>query len=356
MKKLLLATILAIPAMGYCGLIDWLTGYPEVREKLSQRLTEKYNSDKFEILELTYSDNLKGYNFKAKDITKDITGSGSYFPESGVIAANVFKKEMLKRDLERILKPYISQVSDNYNFVAGFGSVTPVEMSAKETMKIVDSTLDYMYEDGVDASKLIADKKGLVRIGIGLSIQSKQDPESIYKVLKMVYEVNKYFQEHDVGEYTLNIETFDVPDKFNISEWLKLQREYQRSGFSIADKYQDEELYKYAWGYLNIKSCRDSLLDWDKTCNIKYRTEKKKELVKVDKSTLKADKIHSIQDVAKYFEIYDNYGQPTVERITGQSGRKYVNEYWQAKNGRKVTPLDKTKYYPAVEKIISENK
>jgi hypothetical protein len=76
-KKLILTLALIIPLLGYSGLIGWITGYPEVKAKIEQRLEQKYHGDKFEVSGVSYSDNLGGYNFKAKDVTRDKNLSGS---------------------------------------------------------------------------------------------------------------------------------------------------------------------------------------------------------------------------------------------------------------------------------------
>lgn len=361
LKKLILATTLAIPAMGYCGLMGWITGYPEVKEKLTQRLTEKYNGDKFEIQSLDYVSNAGYYNFEAKDVTKDITGEGSYFPKNGAIAANTFKWDMLSRDLEKALKPYISQVSDNYDLYGKFSSVGPETLgSVTKEMKYVNDTLGYMYEDGVDVEDWMKKHHETVNTGIVLKIQSKRDPESMYKVMKMIYEINNYFQSFDLGEYSLDIQTFDVPKDLDIAKWYEVKYEAKSSS---VNPYKD--LYKYAWGYLKITSCPDNP-KWGKSCNYEYQIYKKAKTKrdtvgewlpsKEKQAKLYADKIHSIQDVSKYLKIYDNYGEPTIEKIIGQSGRKYVHEYWQARYGRATTPLNKTKKYSVIAKLINIKK
>ena len=367
MKKLLLIIALLIPMVGYCGFIDWIQGYPEVKEKLVQRLTEKYNGDKFEVLDLEYSNNLKGYNFKAKDISKDIVGEGSYFPKSNVIWANEFKQKMLEKNLDNMLKPYISQVSNNYLFAGSLNSLSISGLSAKEDMKLTNQALSYRYTEGVDARKLIAKHHDLLNFAFVLKVQSKQDPESIYKVIKMVYEINKYLQSLNLGEYVFTLETFDVPKDFDIKDWYKVKFKARSSSVN-----PDKDLYKYAWGYLKIMSCPHSS-KWGKACEtqtelhrdgngntIKDKNGNYKQFL-IQK---KADHIHSIQDIAKYFEIYNQYGSPKIDTRAIKLNKemkkmgseiRYPEEYWTAFY-RKKTPLNKTKYYPAVEKLILENK
>ena len=364
MKKLLLVIALAIPMMGYCGFIDWITGYPEVKEKLVQRLTEKYNGDKFEVLDLEYSNNLKGYNFKAKDISKDLTAEGSYFPKTGVIWGNGFKKQMMQKYLEEMIKPYILEVSKNYYFSGFISYVIPSPMT-KYRSSMIDKVLGYQYDQGVDLKKWIAKYHQEGVLSFDIKIQSKRDPQSIYKVIKMTYEINKYLQSLKMGEYGFSISTFDVPNGFNINKWYKVKKAAHSSSVN-----PDKDLYKYAWGYFGVSSC-PSNGKWGKACETEPHKDAKGYTIKDTNGNEKlfpaerlADHIHSIQDIAKYFEIYNKYGSPKIDTRAIKLNKemkkmgseiRYPEEYWTTFY-RKKTPLDKTKYYPAVEKLILENK
>ncbi|WP_150468242.1 hypothetical protein [Francisella sp. SYW-9] len=357
MRKLLLMLALAIPMMGYCGFIDWITGYPKVKAKIEKQLEQKYQGDKFEVLDLEYSNNLKGYNFKAKDISKDLTAEGSYFPKTGIIWGNGFKKQMMQKYLEEMIKPYILEVSKNYYFSGFISYVIPSPMT-KYRSSMIDKVLGYQYDQGVDLKKWIAKYHQEGVLSFDIKIQSKRDPQSIYKVIKMTYEINKYLQSLKMGEYGFSISTFDVPNGFNINKWYKVKKAAHSSSVN-----PDKDLYKYAWGYFGVSSC-PSNGKWGKACETEPHKDARGYTIK-DTNGNKlfpakrlADHIHSIQDIAKYFEMY-NYGKPDVETWETH-GMKYSEKHtyykWKAIYGRSVTPLDKTKYYPAVEKLILENK
>ena len=66
LAKILLTTAIALPSIGYCGFIDWAKGYPDIKEKLNQRLEENHKGDKFKITSLDYVSNAGHYNFEAK--------------------------------------------------------------------------------------------------------------------------------------------------------------------------------------------------------------------------------------------------------------------------------------------------
>ena len=334
LKKLILATAIALPSIGYCGFIDWATGYPEIKEKLNQRLEENYKGDKFEITSLDYVSNTGYYNFEAKDLTNGIEGGGSYFPDSGRIAANVFKEKMIDKNLEKMLRPFISQVSDNYYFKGHTDYVIPNPIT-KERSEMIDNVLGYKYSSGVDVQEWSHKyhREGLIIAR--LKIQSKQDPESMYKVVKMIYEINNYLRSFKMGMVIIDVEAFDAPEDFDINKW----------GLSNINKTSnDKEIYQYAWGYISMTSCPKT--EWNSYC-----LSDEHELARSF-----ADKINSVQDVTKYLEIYDDYGKPTAITTTALDGKRLTRYYWRADNRHKTTPLDKTQYYPAVEKLIIENK
>ncbi|ASG68289.1 hypothetical protein fh0823_12630 [Francisella halioticida] len=108
--------------MGYCGFIGWITGYPEVKTEIKQNLEKMYQGDEFEVTSVSYSDNLKGYNFKATDITRDITNKGSYFPQTNTIWANGFMWSVVLGQWRDIFEPYIKKISNNYLIIGGIMS------------------------------------------------------------------------------------------------------------------------------------------------------------------------------------------------------------------------------------------
>ncbi len=269
----------------------------------------------------------------------------------------------MKLDLEYILRPYLLGVSANYYFRGNLNMLSIVDSNYSESESLSRKIWGYMYSEGVSTQQAINQYHAYWAFDFDIKIQSKRDPESMYKVVKMIYTINNYLQSLNLGEYEFVLEAFDVPEGFDIKRWFK--RFYDSKVVKGSDP--EKELYQYAWGYLKIKSCPKNS-EWNKECHMDYKIYVKADTVRdtrgewLPTTTKKrnADQIKQIAEVAQYFQLYE-YGKPSIdERMVSlnkemkerNQNARYKEEMWTAEHRRKVTPLNKTAYYPEVLKFI----
>ncbi|APC94455.1 hypothetical protein IBE10_07395 [Francisella tularensis subsp. novicida] len=304
MKKLLLATILAIPAMGYCGFIDWLTGYPEVKEKIEQGLEKKYNGEKFEVSGVSYSSNLGGYNFYfvPKDNPDDEYG-GSYYPDSGVLAANGYMWSSVGKQWRAMVEPEVAKLSNDYLLMGGMGSRSPrvEDENSHEGLDIVNKVLSDLF-DGMSTQEWIAKDHNYIAGNIQIYIDMPKNAESVFKLLKLVKNINDKYQRMQLNEYYIKLNVFKFPKDF---EGLEKYWDYHSKHVytSTADFPTDYNLQKYIWLESRINGCpkTNRVL---KYCNTQYgqkNEEKRKEQVAY--LTL-GNRLSTLDDIVKQFRYY----------------------------------------------------
>lgn len=348
LKKLLLATILAIPAMGYCGFIDWITGYQEVKSKIEKRLEEKYHGDKFEVWDVSYSSNLGGYNFEYKPTDNDFTYKGSYFPKRDRLAANGYMWDSISKQWRDMFEPYVKEVNSNYFLIGGLGSGYPgtgVETDKKEKQRIardMDSSLGYMFETG-STKKWIAKKHDYIQSNLSVFIEVPRTAEGIYKILQMSEKINNKLRSLHMYSYKFEVITYDLPKDFNIDNYFE---EVKGDFHTSVDWWFVEGIQKYAWGYLYLSSCT-KINSFEKACNTQYGVDDLKRRHKIVMHNTNADRVNNLNDIAKEFRLVDKFGVPNKCNGVGSCSVK-----WSTRS-RAHTELKNSKYYPTLEKLIN---
>lgn len=346
LRKIILATILAVPMMGYCGLIDWITGYPEVKEKIEKRLEEKYRGDKFEVWNVSYSSNLGGYNFDYKPEGTDYTYRGSYLVNQDIVSANSYMNTKVSKQWQAIFAPYMNKVSDNYLFLGTLNSRSPYN-HAKMKVNLEKKTLDDLYNSNpVDINKWMEEDHNTLHGALSIFIAVPRTTEGIYKTLQMIEEINNKLRSINLYSYNLEVITYDVPKELDIAKY----HDEIAPNFSTSHGWWfDEEIQKYAWGYLNIKSCT-KINAFEKSCNTQYEDPNLERRKKIVDSNTSADRINSLNNIIDNFYIVEKFGEPDKCNPTlGCYGR------WDTRS-RATLSLKDSKYYPQLEKLISENK
>jgi hypothetical protein len=347
LKKLILATALAIPTMGYCGLMGWITGYPEVKAKIEQRLEQKYHGDKFEVSGVSYSDNLGGYNFEYKPTDSTATYNGSYFPKRDSVAANGYMWDSISKQWRDIFEPYVKELGSNYLIFGGLGSGVPgtgVEPK-KEKEKhydMVDASLSYMFDTG-STKKWIAKKHNYIQSNLSVFIEVPRTAEGIYKTLKMAEKLNNKLRSLHMYSYKLEIITYDLPKDFNIGNHY----EKVKGDFHTSHAWWFEEgIQKYAWGYLQIKSCT-KINSFEKACNTQYGVENLETRKKIVDGNTSADRVQDINGIAQKFRLVGKFGVPDECSNLGCYGK------WSAR-ARANTEVEDSKYYTELESLIKK--
>ncbi|QUE31648.1 hypothetical protein [Francisella philomiragia] len=342
LRKLLLATTLAIPVMGYCGLIDWITGYPEIKGKIEQRLEQKYQGEKFDVSDVSYSDNLGGYNFDYKPEGTDYTYRGSYLVNQDIVSANSYMNTKVSKQWKAIFVPYVSKVSDNYLFLGTLNSRSPYN-HAKMKVDLEKKTLDDLYNSNpVDINKWMEEDHNTLHGALSIFIAVPRTVEGVYKTLQMIEEINNKLRSMNLYSYDLEVITYDVPKGLDIA---KYHDEVAPSFHTNIGWWFDKGIQKYAWGYLKIKSCT-KIDAFEKFCNTQYGIKNEVERLDMVKKLTTADRINSLDNIVDKFRIL-YFGKPSSD--------SFGDDNW-AGVSRDYIPLKKTKYYPQLEKLISENK
>ena len=350
LKKLLLATTLTLPTLGYCGFIDWIKGYPEIKEKIEQQLEYQYNGEKFKVWGISYSDNLKGYNFdyKPKDSTSDYSYSGSYYLSDNSISATGYMWSSIGKQWRAIFKPYVEKVSSNYLLIGGLGSGLPGsgrenEKLKDEYYKSIDDSLDYMFETA-STKKWIAKKHNYIKANLSVFIEAPKTAEGIYKILKMIEELNNKLRSFHLYSYDFRVITYKLPQNFNISVYFdKVAPDFTITGEWLVV----EGIQKYAWGYLRIKSCPE-IKEFEKAC-YQFRNRRTGELeLELIKYYTGADKIHNINNIINNFRLVTKFGVPSK---CNDSAECFVK--WGV-NLRANTLLKDSKYYLKLEQLIKK--
>ena len=350
LRKLLLATTLTLPTLGYCGFIDWIKGYPEIKEKIEQQLEYQYNGEKFKVWGISYSDNLKGYNFdyKPKDSTSNYSYSGSYYLSDNSISATGYMWSSIGKQWRAIFKPYVEKVSNNYLLIGGLGSGLPGsgrenEKLKDEYYKSIDDSLDYMFETA-STKKWIAKKHNYIKANLSVFIEAPKTAEGIYKILKMIEELNNKLHSFHLYSYDFEVTTYNVPQNLNISAYLD---EVAPDFTTNIDWWFVEGIQKYAWGYLRIKSCSE-IKEFKKYCNTQYgdyNLERRKTVVNYNTT---ADRVHNINNIINNFRLVTKFGVPSKCNDSAECSVKW------AVNPRANTSLKDSKYYLELEQLIKK--
>ncbi|API86506.1 hypothetical protein [Francisella uliginis] len=348
MKKLLLTIILAIPMMGYCGFMDWVQGYPEVKVKIEKALEQKYHGDKFEVWDLSYSDNLGGYNFKYKPINAeyDYTYKGSYLSKRDILSANSYMTTKVAYQWIDEFQPLVDKVSKN-NLI--FGSLDPQSPYQWRKMKKdpIDKALHDLYSSNpVDINKWIAEDHNAIAGSISIFIAIPRTAEGVYETLRLIEQVNNKLRSYNLYSYKLEVITYDIPKDFNIEKYYyKVFPSFKTShGWWF-----EEGVQKYAWGYLQINSCT-KISEFKKFCNTQYGVEDLSTRKRIVLGNTTADRIYNLNDIINDFYIVNDFGQPDkCDPILGCYGR------WDTRS-RANKELKNSKYYPQLEKIINNQK
>lgn len=348
MRKLLLVIVLAIPMIGYCGFIDWIQGYPEVKAKIEKQLEHKYHGENFDVWDLSYSENLGGYNFKYKPINAkyDYTYKGSYLSKRDILSANNYMTTKVAYQWIDEFQPLVDKVSKN-NLV--FGSLNSRSPYQWERMKVnlERKTLQDLYSlNPVNISKWIEEDHNTIAGSIAIFIAMPKTAEGVYKTLKLIDQINNKLRSYNFYSYKLEVITYDVPSDFNIEKYYyKVFPSFHTSHGWWFQK----GIQKYAWGYLQIKSCT-KISEFEKSCN-NYRDRKTGKL-KLDliRKYSTADRVHNLNDIANNFYIINHFGKPDkCDPVLGCYGR------WDTRSRANIL-LKNSKYYPQLEKLINNQK
>ena len=346
LKKLILATAIALPSMGYCGFLDWATGYPDIKEKIEQRLEQKYQGDKFEVSDISYSDNLDGYNFDYKPEGTDYTYRGSYLVNQDIVSANSYMNTKVSRQWQAIFKPFMNKVSDNYLFLGTLNSRSPYQFE-KMKVNLEKKTLDDLYTSNpVDINKWMEEDHNTLHGSISIFIDVPRTAEGVYKTIQMINDINNKLRTMNLYSYQLEVITYDVPKGFNIAKYHDEIAPY----FSTSHGWWfDEGIQKYAWGYLKVKSCTKISI-FEKDCNTQYKDPDLERRKKIVYGNTNADRIHSLDNIVDEFYIVKSVGKPDkCDPILGCYGQ------WDTRS-RATTLLRDSKYYPQLKKLIATSK
>lgn len=339
--KLLLATMMIIPAMGYCGLMGWLTGYPEIKAKIEQRLEQKYHGDKFEVWDVSYSSNLGGYNFKAKDIDKDLESGGSCDEKENAVVDN-FRWMILSAQWKELLKPVITKYSNNYIMFGGLGTQSPVGKFTYENSPTTKA-LNNLFKNNLTAQEWVSDDHLYINATVNLFIGLLRTPQGMFKALKLAEELNNYLRSMDLYSYKLSITPMELPKDFNLYQELYDKGEEDKH-YQYMDFLMDGEFQKYAWGWLELYSCA-KVGEFEKSCNTQYLDKDEKSRLKMISKLTSADRVHSLEDIAKDFHLYNKIGKPTF-------WNKRDPNYSTWHGGlRSYTLLFETKYYSQIQNL-----
>ncbi|APC91550.1 MULTISPECIES: hypothetical protein [Francisella] len=358
MKKLLLAIILAIPVMGYCGFIDWLTGYPEVREKIEKRLEEKYPGDKFEVWDVSYSSNLGGYNFKAKDLSyKDLESGGSYYEKSNKVVDN-FGQYKQNLDWKALFKPYVDSVSTNNLIVPNIDGANEVGWQEKQQKDHkpdnMMKTWELLAKPNLTMKEKIAKGHNYIRTEATIHVNAPKTAEGMLKVLEMIENINNYFRSLKLYSYKLEVTVYDLPkgltfDKY-IDDTVDKDVDYSMLKFT-----NDGDIQKYAWGWLRLYGCEKNSIE--KYCNTykvyKNRVETDQLDTKLINQRTSADRIHNLADIARQFHLYKDPGKETMWHQYKHKGKDVFMYTWRGQN-MVYTPLIDTQLYKQILQL--ENK
>ena len=350
LRKLILATAIALPSLGYCGLIDWATGYPEIKEKIEQKLEQKYHGDKFEVWDVSYSDNLGGYNFDYKPDNKksDTKYSGSYFPKNDSVAANGYMWSSIGKQWRDMFTPYIEEVSNNYTTIGGMGSGvagdgTESKALKKQYFNDMNDSLAYMFKTG-STEKWIKKDHNSVRGGIAIFMAVPRTAEGIYQTLDMIEKINNKLRSFGLFSYTLEVITYDLPTGFNIDNYFD---EVKGDFHTSVDWWFVEGIQKYAWGYLKVRGCMP-INAFEKACNNYKELDNPKKLdIELINTYTTADRLNNLQDIANQFRLVDEFGVPSK-----CEGMKCVVKWSVSDRAR--TQLKDSKYYVDLEKLINK--
>ena len=342
-KKILLVISLIIPTLGYCGLMDWLTGYPEVKAKIEQRLEQKYQGDKFEVSGVSYSDNLGGYNFKYKPEDTDYTYKGSYIVDKDILSANSYMRTQVSNQWIGVFQSDVDKVSENNLIFGSLNSRSPYQFE-KMKVNLEKKTLEDLYSmNSVDINKWIVEDHNTIAGSITLFISMPRTAESVYKTLKLIEQVNSKLRTYNFYSYKLEVILYDVPQGFNIDKFYNKVS----PSFSTSHGWWFEEgIQKYAWGYLQIKSCA-KISEFEKSCN-SFKDRKTGEIaLDLIKSYSTADRINNLNDIADNFKLVDKFGVPDkCDPVLGCYGR------WDTRSRANIK-LQDSKYYSQLEKEIN---
>ncbi|WP_150468381.1 hypothetical protein [Francisella sp. SYW-9] len=367
MKKLLLMIVLSIPMMGYCGFIDWIQGYPDVKAKIEKALEQKYHGDKFEVSNVSYSDNLGGYNFDAKDITRDLSSKGSYFDKSKTLMDS-FGWSMNWAVWGDLFKPYTDKFGSNTVVYPSVGIDLPVV--PKKYKKTITVKTGYNSSYKIDDYSFLGEEYGpkytqvgpyskamaeiygknakltfkspefikkyhqFIGSGITMMVDAPKTPEGIAKVLQNIYLLDQYTKSLHLFSYGIGVSIYDFPEGFDLKQYLAKKR--QEKNYYESDT--DKGIQQYAWGYIHISSCPKNP-DFDKICNTYYDNKHRERLIK-ERST--ADRVNNVKDLAQYLRVLN----------PGYKAERYNYDTYIIQ-GRAYKLLPNTKYWPQVKKILN---
>ncbi|MED7788159.1 hypothetical protein [Francisella sp. 19X1-34] len=359
MKKLLLMIFLVIPVMGYCGFIGWITGYPEVKAKIEKALEQKYHGDKFEVSDVSYSENLRAYNFKAKDITRDLISGGSYYETKDAVVDD-FKWMLVSAQWKELSKPIIEKYSKNYIMFGGLGTDSPLKEKGDKT-DYTGKALADLFGKHLTVKQWLKIDHDYIGAKTDLYVGMPNSAAGVLKALELIQDLNNYYRSLNLYTYELSITFMNVPKDLNIYDFVYNKSENDKK-YRLNDFKNDGDIQKYAWGWIRIYGCAKSL-NFKKICN-NYKIYKNQmptdkfdiELIK-ERST--ADRINNLNDIAKEFHLYTNPGHITMwhENTVKIKGKmKTFRSYAWIPLRMAYQPLKDTKYYSQVKNILANQK
>ncbi|QIV95975.1 hypothetical protein EDC55_10283 [Allofrancisella inopinata] len=344
LQKLLLATTLTLPTLGYCGFIDWISNYTEVTNEIQQRLEQKYYGDKFEVWDVSYSSNLDEYNFKYKlEDSNDATYIGSYSPKGDRLVANEYMWEKISKEWRAIFVPYVKIASNNYFLIGGIATQYH-KNSKKYKIDYRSKALDDLFSESLTAQEWINKDHNVIAGSISIFIEIPRTAEGIYKTLQMAEKIHAKLRSFGLSSYKLEIITYDLPNKFDIDKYFNQVKD---NFVTSIDWWFEPGIQKYAWGYLYLDSCQkvDTL---EESCDGYKENDTNNDNLTLIKDHTPENRIRSLSYLAKKFRLVDWFGTPNkCDPIFGCSS------IWLAKL-RANKSLKSSQHYPTLVKLINK--
>ncbi|WP_150466542.1 hypothetical protein [Francisella sp. SYW-9] len=293
--------------MGYCSFIDWIQGYPEVKAEITKQLEDTCYGDKFEVWDITWSDNLGAYNFEAKDVTRNITEGGSYFPKTNTLYANGFMWSVVSGQWRDIFKPYIEKVSNNYLIIGGVGTQDPVDYKKYKIDYRKQALHNLFSMEDIKVSKGLAKDHNSIQAYISIFVEVPENAQGIYQTLQVITAINNKLKSYHLYSYRLTVTTYTVPQGFNISKYF----DEVSPGFHTSYAwYFEEGIQKYAWGYFDVRGCMPTDA-FEKYCNTYKEVNNPNKLdTELIKQYTLANRLNTIDNVMSEFRLVDNVGEP----------------------------------------------
>ncbi|MBK2043468.1 hypothetical protein IB642_00350, partial [Allofrancisella guangzhouensis] len=286
----------------------------------------------------------------AKDLSyKDLESGGSYYEKVNKVVDN-FGQYKQNLDWKALFKPYVDAVSTNNMIVPNIDGANEVGWKEKQQKDHkpdnMMKTWELLANPDMTMQEKIAKGHNYIRTEATIHVDAPKTPESMLKVLEMIENLNNYFRSLKLYSYKLEVTVYDLPKGLTFDNYIDDAVD-KDIDYSMLDFKNDGDIQKYAWGWLQIYGCEYNS-NFEKSCNTQYLDKDENSRLKMIKHLTSADRIHSLDDIAKQFHLYDHPGKPTHWNPQAPS--------WIGWHGARIeyTPLIDTQIYKQVLQL--ENK